>query len=88
MLNEHRFAIGQRVRVLAENPTGNPRTPGYIRGRTGVITDLHGVIVNPRDHRRVYPPLCTVLFTVAGEAESADLLAVDIHEEWLEPVGS
>lgn len=58
----------------------------YIRGKKGVVVDVHGVISNPRDHRGLYPPLYTVAFDVAelfGET-SQDKLCVDVHEEWLE----
>lgn len=74
------------MRILEDNPDGNPRTPGYARGRTGVVTDLHGVIENPRDHRVTYPPLCTVVIPVARDRGGLDVVAVDIHEDWLEPV--
>ena len=83
--DEHRFRIGDRVQVERANPAGNPRTPIYIRGKSGVVTHLHGKIVNPLDHRGVYPPLCTVLFHVGevfGNA-SRDTLSVDVHEDWL-----
>jgi hypothetical protein len=48
---------------------------------------LHGSIDNPLDHRGVYPPLCSVLFSVRelfGGA-SLDTLSVDVHEDWLTP---
>jgi hypothetical protein len=60
----HRFHVGDRVRVKHANPDGNPRTPAYVRGKDGIVTALHGSIVNPLDHRDVYPPLCSVLFPV------------------------
>ena len=84
---EHRFARGDRVRVKAENATGNPRTPPYARGKIGRVTDLHGRIPNPLDHRDVYPPLCTVAFSVGDVfgGPSRDSLHVDLHEDWLEP---
>ncbi len=81
----YRYAIGDRVRVLDDNPAGNPRTPRYARGRAGTVTDLHGVIVNPRDHRVTYPPLYTVVFPIVPGSARGDLVAADIHEEWLEP---
>lgn len=83
----HRFHVGDRVRVKPANPDGNPRTPVYARGRSGVVIALHGAIANPLDHRGVYPPLCSVLFTVHDVFGSAsrDTLAVDVHEDWLEP---
>lgn len=80
--SQHRFAVGDRVRVLSENPSGNPRTPWYARGRVGVVEQLHGVIVNPLDHRETYPPLCTLVIGVEGS--EGDLIALDVHEEWLD----
>jgi nitrile hydratase len=82
------FQIGDRVRVKSVEPAGNPRTPIYIRGKTGVVIGIHGRIDNPVDHRGIYPPLYTVEFEVRevfGTA-SADRLAVDIHDDWLEAV--
>ena len=83
----YRFGLGERVRVKLDNPSGNPRTPAYARGHSGVIVARHGVIDNPLDHRGRYPPLYSVLFTVRDVFGTAtgDTLSVDIHEEWLEP---
>lgn len=83
---DNRFQVGDRVQVKQENPAGNPRTPKYVRGKKGVVTVLHGSMVNPLDHRGVYPPLCSVLFTVHDVfgGTSGDTLSVDLHEEWLE----
>ena len=83
---DNRFQVGDRVRVKQENPAGNPRTPKYVRGKKGVVAVLHGSMVNPLDHRGVYPPLCSVLFTVHDVfgGTSRDTLSVDLHEEWLE----
>ena len=86
----HRFHVRDRVRVKRANPAGNPRTPAYVRGKEGVVIALHGSIVNPLDHRGVYPPLCSVLFSVRevfGGA-SQDTLSVDLHEDWLTPAGT
>lgn len=82
-----RFAPGDRVHVLVDRPDGNPRTPGYVRGRTGVVTQCHGVIVNPLDHHFPYPPLYSIAFRVVdlGGASGPDLVVADIHDEWLEP---
>jgi nitrile hydratase len=83
----HRFRVGDQVRVEPANVAGNPRTPKYIRGKSGVVTHLHGAIVNPLDHRGVYPPLCSVLFVVRDVfgGASPDTLSVDVHEDWLAP---
>jgi nitrile hydratase len=82
------FQVGDRVRVKSVEPAGNPRTPAYIRGKTGVVIGLHGRIDNPVDHRGIYPPLYTVEFEVREVfgTDSADRLAVDIHDDWLEAV--
>jgi len=39
-----KYKIGDAVLVAAENPTGNPRTPRYIRGKRGIIGFVHGVL--------------------------------------------
>jgi nitrile hydratase len=77
-----RFRVGDRVRVLAEVPAGNPRTPRYLRGRTGTVVRAHGTVENPLDHRAVYPPLYTVAFPLPGDG---DEVLADLHEEWLAP---
>jgi nitrile hydratase len=81
----HRFHVGDRVQVKGANADGNPRTPAYIRGKRGVVTVLHGCIINPLDHKGVYPPLCSVLFAVCDVfgGASRDTLSVDLHEDWL-----
>ncbi|TMJ89961.1 MAG: nitrile hydratase subunit beta [Alphaproteobacteria bacterium] len=83
----HRFQVGERVRVMQANPAGSPRTPAYVRGKSGIVTALHGSIENPLDHRGVYPPLCSVLFSVHEIfcRASQDTLSVDLHEDWLAP---
>lgn len=83
-----RFSVGDRVRVANGVEGGSPRTPPYVRGRTGVVSACHGVIVNPLDHHHPYPPLYSVTFRVADLAgpEGPDLVVADLHEEWLEPV--
>jgi len=82
-----RFTPGDRVRVLTTVDGGNPRTPYYLRGRVGVVTELHGVIVNPLDHHFPYPPLYSVTFRVEELAgpPGPDLVIADLHDEWLEP---
>lgn len=83
----HRFEIGDRVRVRTSSPTANPRTPAYVKAKSGVVARLHGTMLNPLDHRDVYEPLCSVEFEVGdvfGTA-SRDRLSVDLHEDWLDP---
>lgn len=37
-----RFAIGDRVRARNIHPVGHTRLPRYVRGRSGMITHVHG----------------------------------------------
>jgi hypothetical protein len=80
-----KYKIGDAVMVADENPTGNPRTPRYIRGKRGVIGAVHGVLENIRDHRSVHNPLYTVKFDVSefSNCREPDSIWVDVHEEWL-----
>jgi nitrile hydratase subunit beta len=89
-LPTHRFRVGDPVQVERANPAGNPRTPHYVRGKSGVVTVLHGLIVNPIDHRGIYPPLCSVLFRVRDVfgGGTDDTLSIDLHEDWLKPASS
>ena len=79
-----RFRVGDRVRVVEDVASGNPRTPGYLRGRIGTVVAYHGIVVNPLDHKDPYPPLYSVVFTVTDEQGAEDEVLGDIHEEWLE----
>ncbi len=81
-----RFNVGDVVKVKRENPAGNPRTPDHIKGKKGVIIAVHGEIKNPRDHRRIYPALYTIVASV-GEVfgtPSTDKLYIDVHDDWLD----
>lgn len=82
------FAVGERVRVRSHAEGGNPRTPAYTKGHTGVVTAYHGVIENPLDHHHPYPPLYTIAFRVADlfGGPGPDMVTADLHEEWLEAV--
>jgi Nitrile hydratase beta subunit len=80
-----KFKIGDAVVIAGENPTGNPRTPRYIRGRRGVVGAVHGLLENPTDHRGIYQPLYTVRFDLSevSTCRDQDSIWVDVHEEWL-----
>lgn len=80
-----KFRVGDPVVVASENPTGNPRTPKYIRGKRGVIGLVHGVLENVTDHRGIHAPLYTVRFDLSEVSPShdRDSIWVDVHEEWL-----
>lgn len=80
-----KFRVGDPVVVASENPTGNPRTPKYIRGKRGVIGLVHGVLENVTDHRGIHAPLYTVRFDLSevSPCHDRDSIWVDVHEEWL-----
>ena len=84
---QHRFKVGDRVRVRTSSPTGNPRTPAYVMTKQGVVARLQGTMLNPLDHRGVYEPLYSVEFEVGSVfgTASRDRLSVDLHEDWLDP---
>ena len=81
-----KFKLGDPVAIRENNPGGNQRTPQYVRGKKGVIADVHGVLENIRDHRGVYSPLYTVRFDLCelSPCHDQDSIWVDVHEEWLD----
>ncbi|HIC81504.1 MAG TPA: nitrile hydratase subunit beta [Kiloniellaceae bacterium] len=91
-----RFEIGARVAVRAAYPPGHVRTPFFVRGKTGVVTEILGPYRNPEAlayGRSGDPalPLYRVLFRTAElwdgyEWSSGDTTVVDIYENWLNPV--
>lgn len=80
-----KYKIGAAVLVAAENPSGNPRTPCYIRGKRGIIGAVHGFLENVRDHRGIHKPLYTIRFDLSevSACHDQDSIWVDVHEEWL-----
>ena len=80
-----KYRVGDAVRVAADVPSGNPRTPRYIRGKRGVIGQVHGILENSRDHRGIHKPLYTVCFDLSevSPCRDPDSIWVDVHEEWL-----
>jgi hypothetical protein len=75
------FTRGDSVRVLTDRAEGNPRTPGYARGRTGVVIREYGIVENPLDHRTPYPPMYSVQFDLD---RPGDQIVAELHEDWLE----
>ncbi|WP_299395221.1 SH3-like domain-containing protein [Pelagibius sp.] len=88
-----RFEIGARVAVRAAYPPGHVRTPFFVRGKTGVVTEILGPYRNPEAlayGRSGDPalPLYRILFRTAElwdgyEGSSGDTTVVDIYENWL-----
>jgi nitrile hydratase len=89
-----RFAVGQPVRVRAAFPPGHLRTPFFVRGKTGRVTEILGPYRNPEElayGRSGEPalPLYRVIFETAGlwddyDGPAQDSTVVDIYENWLE----
>ena len=87
-----RFGVGDRVRVRNVHPYGHTRCPGYVRGRTGVVTRLDGEWnlpdVEAHSPARVPQTLYSVRFDAAelwGEGEEGVAVNVDLWDSYLEP---
>ena len=90
------FALGDAVRIDAKSAVGHCRTPWYVRGKRGVVVEIHGSFRDPvrlAYHRPGLP--AQVLYKVrlrqidlwpAYRGEATDHLDVDIYEPWLKPV--
>ena len=88
---------GQRVRVSDRPHDGHHRTPGYLKGKVGVVARAHGDFTNPET--RAYgasgapeQALYLVGFAHADVWPSyggspGDRIYVDVFEHWLEEVG-
>jgi hypothetical protein len=85
----YRFTVGDRVKIKADNPGDRKRVPRYIMGLTGTVRAVHGVIVNPRDHREVRPPLYNVIIPLnqvsPRSTNKNDKIFVDVFEDWMIP---
>ncbi len=89
-----RFPIGARVSVTRAFPPGHVRTPFFVRGKTGIVTDIVGDFPNPEElaYGRDGLPART-LFRVTFlqcdlwpdyEGSAEDTTVVDIYEHWLQ----
>ncbi|HEY9537843.1 MAG TPA: SH3-like domain-containing protein [Kiloniellaceae bacterium] len=89
-----RFAVGADVRVRAAFPPGHVRTPFFVRGKTGRVTQVLGPYRNPEAlayGRSGEPaqPLYRVVFETAAlwddyRGAPHDSTVVDLYENWLE----
>jgi len=91
----HRFRIGDRVRVRADEVAGHHRTPAYLKGKTGVIERTFGAWCNPETLAYGKPGLPKrALYTVRFEMDevwqgdggysAADTVTADLYAHWLE----
>jgi nitrile hydratase len=89
-----RFSTGDGVRVRVAFPPGHVRTPFFVRGKTGRVTEVLGPYRNPEElayGRSGEPalPLYRVVFETADlwdgyQGAEKDTTVVDIYENWLE----
>ena len=87
------FDVGQRVRVAEREHAGHHRTPGYVKGKRGVVVRPHGAFRNPETRAYGGDGLPERrLYLVALEQDDLwpaypgppeDRLYVDVFEHWL-----
>lgn len=88
-----RFLPGDKVRIDDRPVSGHCRTPFYLRGRSGVVEDLHGRYRNPEQlayHRPGVP--MRYLYRIRFDqrevwpeyvGSDGDDVVADIFEHWL-----
>ena len=84
------------MRVSSRPVVGHCRTPWYLRGKTGVVAEIHGTFRNPEQLAYHKPGLpAQVLYKVrfrqgdlwrSYAGPRGDRLEADIYEHWLEPL--
>jgi nitrile hydratase subunit beta len=87
--------VGDVVRVKDGAPLGHTCVPRYVRGKVGMITNLHGNFILPdqrvEDGSKLYQPVYRVCFEaqhVWGEdASPKDKLYLEMWEDYIEPEG-
>jgi nitrile hydratase len=91
-----RFKPGDRVLIDDRSAVGHCRTPRYLRGHIGEVTEIQGAFRDPEllaYHRPGLP--ARVLYKVrfqqhdlwpAYAGPPTDRLEADIYEHWLRPV--
>lgn len=89
-----RYRNGERVRVADRRHDGHHRTPGYLKGKAGVVERSHPAFTNPET--RAYggdglPEQRLYLISVSQRdlwpdypGATADRVFVDVFEHWLE----
>lgn len=95
---EHRFEVGERVRVKSCFPPGHRRTPFYIRGKAGTVERICGAFPNPEELAYGFDgEPKRVLYRVRFRQKEVwpdykgperDLIEMEIFEHWLEHAGN
>lgn len=91
-----KFSPGTPVRVKVMSPLGHTRAPRYVRGKQGVIEEIHGNFILPdlRVHEGInhYQPVYRVRFHAQDlwgeEASPNDKLFIEMWEDYLELGGA
>ena len=91
-----RFPVGAPVRIRRAYPPGHVRAPWYLRGCSGVVSQIVGEMGNPEEfaYGRCDGPWLTVYRVCVRQPDiwpdyagpAHDTLVVDVYENWLEPV--
>ena len=86
---EHRFAIGDVVRVREWHPLGHTRAPRYAQGKHGTVVRLDGVFSVPDveyhcDGTREEPTYSVRFESLVLWGEPGDPVHVDLWESYLE----
>ncbi len=91
------YAVGDKVSVRAAFPPGHVRTPFFVRGKSGRVTEVLGPYRNPEElayGRSGEPalPLYRVVFETSDlwddyQGAPRDTTVVDIYEHWLDAAG-
>lgn len=82
---EYKFSVGERVKIIPENPWDGKRFPGYIADRTGMVEAVRGRLSDPMDHQE-RAPLYLVRFEIDKKGqkrgEKHSILA-EVFEDWM-----
>ncbi len=88
-----RFAVGDRVRMRADQPAHHTRLPGYARGKIGDVTRLHGAHVFADTNASGRGECPQWLYAIAfderefwgDDSAQRSTVSVDALEPYLEP---
>lgn len=87
-----KYGPGTIVKVRVSSPLGHTRVPRYVRGRQGVIVNIHGSFPVPdikvHEGATVYQPVYLVCFEArelwGEDASPKDKLYIEMWEDYLE----
>ncbi|MEX2612429.1 MAG: SH3-like domain-containing protein [Gaiellaceae bacterium] len=89
-----RYRAGQLVRVASRSHEGHHRTPGYLKGKTGIVERVHASFTNPETGAYGSDGLLKQPLYLVGFAQrdvwpdyrglAGDRIYADVFEHWLE----